>query len=151
MGMGKEEQTLTFRWASVPYRHDHSARRSMRYLTGFLAQTGVSGGDVRKRHGRVHVVVKRGVQRAFADAANDLVVRLRFVIAVAIDAEGMGGEEGVEAVIPPRVPAVDAHHRAGVQERQGGVGVLRVADGVDDAVYAVRKASRRREERSSVW
>ena len=33
MGLGKEEQTLTFRWASVPYRHDHSSRRSMRYLT----------------------------------------------------------------------------------------------------------------------
>ena len=103
------------------------------------AQTGIGRGDVRKRHGRVHVVVQRGVQRAFADAANDLVVRLRFVIAVAIDAEGMGGEEGIEPVVAPRVPAVDANDRAGVQKRQGGVGVLRVADGVDDAVYAVRE------------
>ena len=51
----------------------------------------------------------------------------------------MGGEEGIEPIVPPRVPAVDADHRAGVQKRQGGVDVLRVADGVDDAVDAVRE------------
>ena len=56
------------------------------------AQVRKRRGDVRKRHGGIQVVIEGCVQNTLADAADHLVVRFRLIVAVAVDAEGMGGE-----------------------------------------------------------